>query len=233
MTARLVARLALVACLLAAVPVMAACDSSAPQATPTVEASPSAVVSELPPGGSSTPALETSATPTESISQILTEVPGFPTATAGAPSADINQSDQVRVYALVVDQLLGERLPPYVYLSPYIGQGERLDDPNEQEPIPDGLLPALSSEITGPRFESTDFSSTIGPLEDGGTVKNNGAFVTLGPIVEGSSSSAVSVLASLYHKVGDAVGMRFQFQKDATAPGGWKLLSSTQQWTDQ
>jgi len=46
----------------------------------------------------------------------------------------------VQIYSAVTAALLDKQSPPYVYISPYIGQGEHLDEPDEANPIPGGLI---------------------------------------------------------------------------------------------
>ena len=130
----------------------------------------------------------------------------------------------------VVIALLGKQTPPYVYISPFLGGGERLDEPDETKPLPEELLPALKSANSTPNYEIADFPDAIGPLDDGGKVKNNGVFITLGEIMGGDQDkSVVTVRGSIYTKVGAAEGDRFRLKHDGSR---WKLINSTQEWTD-
>jgi hypothetical protein len=72
----------------------------------------------------------------------------------------------------------------------------------------------------------------LGPLEEGGKVKDDGVFVTLGPIVEDESAEGtVSVRASIYRKVGEAEGHIYRFKRDASSSDGWSLQNSTREWS--
>jgi hypothetical protein len=145
----------------------------------------------------------------------------------------MTESDAVSIYLKVIDSLLGEKLPAYVYISPYVGEGERLDDPNESRPLPAGLLAALAKADTGPHYQLLNFEDAIGPLEDGGAVQNNGAYLTLGAVAaDPSDPDGVIVRASIYRKIGDAHGSRFDLKRDASTPGGWKLVDSEQEWAE-
>ena len=78
-----------------------------------------------------------------------------------------------------------------------------------------------------------DFASAVGPLDDGGRVKNDGVFITLGAITDDKETpGAVIVRGSIYRKEGDAHGDRFHFKRDPSAAHGWTLLDSTQEWTE-
>src|SRR5205814_2765648 len=127
----------------------------------------------------------------------LTEIPNLPAPTAVPSPAGIDEAASVQIYSAVVAALLEKQSPPYVYISPYIGQGEHLDEPDQANPLPTGLLPALSSSGGGPKYELRDFPQATGPLDEGGKVNNGGVFITLGPITnEGASQDSVAVRAS-------------------------------------
>jgi hypothetical protein len=218
---------------LAAVAVLAAlllvgCDLPGPPPpapTPTATAVPNGIEPSL------TPPVGVEGTETDTISSVLTEIPNLPTPTAVPSPAGIDEAASVQIYSAVVAALLDKQSPPYVYLSPYIGQGEHLDEPDQGNPLPRGLLPALAASGTRARYEVRDFSQAIGPLDAGGQVINGGVFVTLGPIAnEGASQDTVAVRASIYRKVGDAQGLVLHLRRD---PSGWRVLDSKQEWTDE
>src|SRR4051812_22045837 len=86
---------------------LAACDGGSPapgEATPTLLAEASPMVE------------------TGTISDLLTEVPNLPTSTPIPRPTGVSEADTVSIYLKVVDALLGEKLPAYVYISPYIGE---------------------------------------------------------------------------------------------------------------
>jgi hypothetical protein len=197
----------------------AACDNGAPPATPT--ATVQDVNSDLVTPGDD-----------EDTSDLLTAVAAQVTATPVPTPAGLTQEDSDRIYATVIDALLGEKLPPVVYISPYLGQGERLDEPDETQPVSESLLGALTPE-SSTKYELGDFTEVIGPLDDGGVVQNNGAFVTLGSIAaDPSDPDSVIVHGSIYRKVGDAQGFRFHVVKDPSRRTGWSVSDSTQEWSD-
>jgi hypothetical protein len=184
--------------------------------------------------GSPNPGTEASPTDTDAFSELLTQLPSLPTATPAPTPKGLDDNDRVNIYLDMIDTLLGEKIPAYIYISPYLGQGERLDEPDENQPIPHGLLPALEKGDTGPKYQVSEFKDAIGPLEEGGAVKNKGAFITLGAVTgDASDKDAVVVRGSIYRKEGDAEGDRFRFKRDASAPHGWKLLDVTQEWTEK
>ena len=210
---------ALLACLFLAV----ACDSSptAPgTTTPTLVAEAS-------------PAVGASATETETLGDLLTAVPNLPTSTPAPAATGINAEDRLNIDLAVIDDLLGDKVPPYVYVSPFTGSGERLDEPDQGQPISAQLIDALTKTQPGTKYDLLDFSQAIGPLEDGGAVKNNGAFITLGSISnDGSAGDTVVIRGSIYRKEGDAVGRRYRLKRDPSATYGWKLLEATQEWSE-
>ncbi len=210
---------ALLACLFLAV----ACDSSPTAPGPTT---PTLVAEASPQVGAS-------ATETETLSDLLTAVPDLPTSTPAPAATGINAQDRLNIYLAVIADLLGDKVPPYVYISPYTGSGERLDEPDLSQPIPAQIIDALAKTQPGTKYDMLDFIRAIGPLEDGGVVKNNGAFITLGAIGnDGSTGDTVIIRGSIYRKEGDAVGRRYRLKRDTSATYGWKLLDTTQEWSE-
>ena len=184
---------------------VSACDSSSPPAS----SSPVVPVSTQAASATDTP------DPGDVASGLLTNVPFGDTPTAIPSPEGLTDSEANGIYATVVDALLGEKVPPVVYISPYVGQGERLDDPDESRPIDQSLLSALTP-VDGTRYEIADFSKVTGPLEDGGKVENNGAFITLGAIeADPADPNGTIVRGSIYRKVGDAEGDRFRITRDS------------------
>ena len=164
------------------------------------------------------------------------EVPPDATTPTAVPSpVGLDESARIGVYAQLVASLLKSNADAeFVFVSPYIGQGERLDNPDENTPVPAGLVEQLEGDITSRKFEVRDFMEAVGALEDGGRVKNRGIFVTLGPIVNTSSDpNVVTARASIYRMVGEARGDVYRFQRDAGERSGWKLLGVTEEWNDK
>lgn len=209
---------------------LVACDDSS--APPTPSASGPTATLPGPVSGAETPEGD-AATPGPPDSSQLTQLANPVTPTSVPTAVGVDDAARIVIYAAVVDALLGEKLPPVVYLAPYVGEGERLDTPNEGQPLPDGLPAALSKEAPGPKYEVLDFPQAIGPLDDGGVVNNNGEFITLGAIAADSSdSNRVVVRGSWYRKNGEAAGLRLTLQRTGDAAGEWKVLDSNQEWSD-
>lgn len=172
------------------------------------------------------PTMDLSASPTEGMMPTLVTPTPVPT------PAGLTDADAANIYAAVIDSLLGEKVPPVVYISPYIGRGERLDDPDESQPLPQSILSALPAS-SDTKYQFNDFSAVIGPLDSGGAVQDNGVFITLGAITaDPANNDTVSVRGSLYRKVGDALGESFHLKRDQAASYGWRILDSTQEWSD-
>jgi hypothetical protein len=146
---------------------------------------------------------------------------------------DLETAERVQIYKLALLALLDKEAASNVYISPYVGEGERLDNPNESAPVPEDLTDALSSAGGNRTYELRDFSEAVGPLEEGGKVENDGVFVIVGPIIEaGEAPDQVAVRASIYRKVGDAAGYIYRFERDAASAEGWTLSDSTREWSE-
>ncbi len=198
--------------LLVCLPVLVACGEGRP--------APSPVPS--PSGATVTPA-----TPVAQVSPI-----------AGTPQApDITEGERALLYARVVLDLLTEEQARHVYISPYVAAGERLDVPDEHIPLPQGLVDLLLGADPARTYEISAFEDAVGPLDDGGQVRDGGVFITLGQIQlqrSGGQASGTGVLvrASIYRRVGSAEGYIYRFDRDPSGPDGWKLVESTLEWSD-
>jgi hypothetical protein len=196
------------ACLL----LLSACDSTSPALAPT-------------------PTLVSEASPeTGNPNAILTALPPA-SAPSPVPSPNLSEAERVGLYTQVVATLLKGESVQTVYVSPYVGQGVRLDEPDESTPLPSSLLPALQLADTKRKYELLDFAQAVGPLDDGGEVADGGVYLTLGPITASTEKNTLFVRASIYRKVGSAEGNLYRFGHDAS--GGWKLLDVTPEWSDQ
>jgi hypothetical protein len=79
----------------------------------------------------------------------------------------------------------------------------------------------------------SEFADAVGPLEEGGKVKDGGVFVTLGEIMAApEGTGTVAVRGSIFRGIGDAEGNLYRFHTDDTAPDGWQLLEVQQEWSD-
>ncbi len=138
--------------------------------------------------------------------------------------------EQAALYAQVAKALLKGEVATYVYISPYIAQGDRLDDPNEGQPLPQSLISTLQSSDDSRKYSAIGFSQAVGALEDGGEVENGGLFLTLGAIAaDPTNPDALSIRASIYRKAGSAEGYSYHLVRDGSA---WKLTGATQEWND-
>jgi hypothetical protein len=194
---------------LLAVLALAACDDGvAPPATPGTP-SETAPVSE--------------ASPITGIGQEPTPVPS---------PIGLDEQGRVQLYVMVVGELVAREEADNVYISPYIGQGERLDNPDERTPIPAGLIAALEAADGGRAYFESEFGQVVGALEDGGKVVDGGVFVTLGPILnDATEKDVVDIRATIYRRVSDAEGYIYRYKQDAS--GEWKLLNANQEWLDR
>jgi hypothetical protein len=140
------------------------------------------------------------------------------------------ESGRVAIYTLVIGEILRPDLGTRsIFISPYIGQGEFLDNPDTNTPVPPTLMESLEPAYHDRAFEVRDFEDAIRPLEEGGRVKNDGIFITLGPIVN-DGDDTVSVRAGFYRGVGDARGDILRFERDSSTSDGWKLLEVKEEW---
>jgi hypothetical protein len=170
-------------------------------------------------------------TPTAGITDIIG---GMVTVTPQPSPTGLSEADRVAVYAgAFASNIERDGVTRFYYISPYIGQGERLDNPDPNTPVPPTLVEALESRFGDQRFEVTEFLDALkdGDLESGGQVRNDGLFVTLGPIVnDPADQNMVSVQVAFYRMVGDARGDIYRFRRDGTAEGGWQLLDFGEEW---
>ena len=194
--------------LLAVLALVACDDGTPPSATPSTP-SETSLVSE--------------ASPITGIGQEPTPVP--------SPTG-LDEQGRVQLYVMVVAELVAREEAENVYVSSYIGQGERLDNPDERTPLPAGLVAALEAADGGRAYFESEFGQVVGALEDGGKVVDGGVFVTLGPILnDATEKDVVDIRATIYRKVSDAEGYIYRYKRDAS--GEWKLLTANQEWLDR
>ncbi|HEX8229397.1 MAG TPA: hypothetical protein VF826_08800 [Chloroflexia bacterium] len=207
--------------LLALALLLSACDTGGPQQVP------GGVAGSTPPPAETTPG-------TGLPGAIMTEVlSGASVPTASSLPATVSEDDRETIYGLVVLNLVRIEQATTVYLNPFLGQGERLDETNTRKPVSETLSSYMDSVDGERQYFISEFSDAVGPLEDGGKVKESGVFVTLGEIASGpAGTDIVAVRGSIYRGIGDGEGNLYRFQPDATAPDGWKLLDVQQEWSD-
>ncbi|HEY0072280.1 MAG TPA: hypothetical protein VGE04_20150, partial [Chloroflexia bacterium] len=175
------------------------------------------------------------ATPTTGLPNVLkTEVVNNAGVTTPSVPAVLSGDDRETIYGLTVLNLVKNERANTVYLSPLVGEGERLDESNTAKAL-DAALARYMDSVDGERqYAMSEFSQVVGPLEDGGKVMGGGVYVTLGEILaDPESAGRVAVRGSIYRGRGDAEGNLYRFQRDDTAPDGWKLLDLRQEWSDE
>jgi hypothetical protein len=165
---------------------------------------------------------------------LLTEVLSTAgTATPAAIPTSLSEDDRQTIFGLVVLNLVKAESATTVYLNPFLGQGERLDETDPAKSLGDGLGKYMDAVDGERQYFMSGFSEAVGALEEGGKVKDSGVFVTLGEIMSGPEGTGiVAVRGTIYRGLGNAAGYLYSFQPDATAPDGWKLLDVQQEWSD-
>lgn len=191
---------------------VSACDTSGPQSA---QVGTPGVTATLP-------------SPSDATSDLPTESPATPTLSP----ANLSDEDRDAIYGLVVLNLVKTEQATDVYISPYVGEGEQLDESNTAKPLNEGLATSLQSLDSARRYAMAEFSAVVGPPEDGGKVQNEGVFLTLGEIVA-EPEGTVAVRGSIYRKLGSAAGSLYHFLRDDNAPDGWKLLEVEQEWSGE
>lgn len=191
---------------------LVACDSGnpAPASTPTVVSTPDAL-------------------PTDDGS-----IQGLVTVTPVPSPTGLNETDRVAAYRAIILEMLSKegKEVTHVYISPYIGQGEHLDNPDQDTPIPPKLLSALKAADKSKTriYNATDFSEAVNV--DTGKVKNGGIFITLGPILnEGDKPDAITARASIFRESSSAEGNIYSLTPDASDTSIWKVLTTVSEWT--
>jgi hypothetical protein len=167
--------------------------------------------------------------------KLLEEIPNLtplPPLTA-VPTATLGAEERLAVYRQVVLLLSAAEGVPVVYLNPYLGEGERLDMPLMDSPLPSEFVPALRQADPTRTYATAEFMEVVGPLEKGGVVEKGGAYITLGQ-VEGSPEfeRGVQVRASAYRGVSNAGGYVYDLQRDPAEASGWRVVRTTQDWLD-
>jgi hypothetical protein len=146
----------------------------------------------------------------------------------------LSDEDKETIYGLAVLNLVKNEQANTVYLSPLVGEGERLDESNPGKPQAATLVRYMDAVDGERQYAMSEFSQVVGPLEDGGKVTGGGVFVTLGEVLaDPESADIVAVRGSIYRGRGNAEGNLYRFQRDDTAPDGWKLLDVRQEWSDE
>ena len=74
----------------------------------------------------------------------------------------------------------------------------------------------------------TPFMQAIGPLEDGGRVRDDGMYLTFGVLEPQGDAAHVAAYASFYRGSDDATGYRYTLEKAAGGP--WVIKDRRQVW---
>jgi hypothetical protein len=207
---------------LLALALLTACTSG-PGATATPASAP-------PPPATATAASAPETDTPEPTHVIPTAIPTIalpPPPTAPPAANGVDETQLTAIYSLVAHDLVPRPAPPYLAIAPTAAQGELLDTPAPDRPIPPGLIGALSDLST--TIELTSFMEAIGPLESGGRVRNDGMFLTFGVVEpdESAGPNGVALYASFYRASDDATGYRYRLFREGTQ---WVIKDKTQTW---
>ncbi len=194
---------------------------------PTESATPTA----LPPLATATAApVPTDSATAEPTREIPTEIPTIalpPPPTAPPTPSGIDAAQLTLIYSVVAHDMVQQAAPPYIAIAPQAAQGELLDTPSPDSPIPPELVGALSD--LSPTVELTPFMEAIGALESGGRVRNDGVFLTMGLVQPDPDAGpgGISLYASAYRASDDATGYRYRLYRDGDK---WVVKDKTQTW---
>ncbi len=180
-----------------------------------------------------TAVLEPTAPPTaaeEPTHEIPTEIPTIalpPPPTAPPTATGIDAAQLTLIYSLVVHDLVAKPAPGYIAIAAQAAQGELLDTPSPDRPVPPELIGALSDYSA--TVELTTFMEAIGPLESGGRVRNDGVFLTMGVVQPDPTAGAdgITLYASTYRASDDATGYLYRIYRDGDK---WAVKDKTQTW---
>ena len=217
---------------------LAACNDGA--VTPTVSgpvSSPTQVVARP---TATAPPLPNTIAPTDAPTAAPTAAPSTaPTDTAGLqfatptdpPVATLSEDDTLLIYNLIAHDLVSEsrkaaanKLPAYIGINPRPGKGELLDTDSSTQTIPDDLVDNMADLGTTVAF--APFMQAIGSLDDGGKVRDDGVYLTLG-LLEPAGAD-IQIYASTYRARDMATGYRYTLQKPAGGP--WTILQRQVVW---
>jgi hypothetical protein len=167
---------------------------------------------------------------TEPTHELPTAIPTIalpPPPTAPPTPSGIDSPQLVAIYSLVAHDLVPRPAPAYVAIAPLAAQGELLDMPAPDSPIPPELVGALADLST--TVELAPFVEAIGPLESGGRVRNDGMFLTFGLVEPDASAgpNGLGLYASFYRASDDATGYRYRLYREGTQ---WLIKDKTQTW---
>jgi hypothetical protein len=155
-------------------------------------------------------------------------------AAAPAPTAAIPADDAVTIYSLIAHDLVAQAVaasatptaPTFIGMNDRAGQGELLDTEASNATIPDDLIDNMAD--LGATVVFTPFMQAIGPLDDGGTVRDDGIYLTFGVLEPQGDAAHVAAYASYYRGADDATGYRYTLEKAAGGP--WVIKDRRQIW---
>ncbi len=213
---------------------LTACNDGA--LTPTVSGPVSVPTQAVARPTDTAPPLPNTIAPTAAATAAPTDAP---TNTAGLsfatptdpPVATLSDSDTLLIYNLIAHDLVSEsskatggKLPAYIGINPRPGKGELLDTDSSTQTIPDDLVDNMADLSTTVAF--APFMAAIGSLDDGGKVRDDGIYLTLG-VLEPAGAD-IQTYASTYHARDEATGYRYTLQKPAGGP--WTIQQRQVVW---
>ncbi|HMA37730.1 MAG TPA: hypothetical protein VKY74_24970 [Chloroflexia bacterium] len=217
---------------------LAGCSGAETTAAP---ATPTAVGSNflptVPPPATAAPSATPVPVPTvrPTAPPVPTMPPTVPPTPTVAPVATGVAEEQAEViYSLIAHDLVTQSLvttttktiPAYIGISPRAGQGSLLDTDASNLPIPENLIEDLADLGTTVAF--VPFMEAIGPLEEGGQVRDGGVYLTLGVLTPQSDADHVAAYASYYRATNDATGYLYHLEKGGSGP--WVIKDRQQVW---
>ncbi len=172
------------------------------------------------------------AAPTDAPPALATATMGLQFATpTDPPVAALSEDDTLLIYNLIAHDLVSEgrkatggNLPAYIGINPRPGKGELLDTDSSTQIIPDDLVDNMADLGTTVAF--APFMQAIGSLDDGGKVRDDGIYLTLG-LLEPAGAD-IQTYASSYRAREDATGYRYTLQKPAGGP--WTIQQRQVVW---
>ncbi len=158
------------------------------------------------------------------------ELPQFATPT-DPPAATLSDSDTLLIYNLIAHDLVSEisrtsggKPPAYIGINPHPGKGELLDTDSAGPNIPTDLVDNMADLGTTVAF--APFMEAIGSLDNGGKVRDDGIYLTLGLLQPAAGN--IQTYASLYRARDNATGYHYMLQKPAGGP--WTILQRQVVW---
>jgi hypothetical protein len=205
--------------------ILTACADSGGPESPTPTPALPAVAATAPVAPTAPPAAQASTSPAAGAA---------PTQAAPSPTVVIPADDAVTIYSLIAHDLVAQAVaastpgaaPAFIGMNDRAGQGELLDTDASDATIPDDLIDNMAD--LGATVVFTPFMQAIGPLDDGGRVRDDGMYLTFGVLEPQGDATHVAAYASYYRGSDDATGYRYTLEKAAGGP--WVIKDRRQVW---